>query len=232
MRNKRVAAVVVIAMAVIVAAGGLMASNMGFKLNYTLLDGSDAGSNSGTQTVGLPYNRQVGLDLASDVFKDIGLGTNVCHLYACNCLSTVSKYNTATDALATYACKGGPAGDYALEPGEGLQIGMVSGGGGDYIIVGSHNPGLTVSLIAAGAGSASGTNYYTHPYHGVATNARELFIEIGGVQFLNFHRKLDDGFEVYTFGGGTLPPDGPALQAGAGIIAKVAIDRALTPSHY
>ncbi len=82
MRNKRVAAVVVIAMAAIVAAGGLMASNMGFKLNYPLV-ASGAGSNSGTTTIGLPYNRQVGIDTASQLLADIVLsGPNAiarCH---------------------------------------------------------------------------------------------------------------------------------------------------------
>ena len=43
MRNKRrVTALVVIATAAAIAAGGLMASNMGFKLNYNLAGPGDA----------------------------------------------------------------------------------------------------------------------------------------------------------------------------------------------
>ena len=72
MRNKRVAAVLLIAMAAVVAAGGLMASNMGFKLNYPIIAaGGGPGSNTGTQTIGLPYNRQVGIDTASQLLTEL-----------------------------------------------------------------------------------------------------------------------------------------------------------------
>ena len=67
MRNKRrVVAISVVALAALIMAGGLVASNMGFKLAYELVAG-DAGvtSASGQNSLGLPYNRQVGIDLAS-----------------------------------------------------------------------------------------------------------------------------------------------------------------------
>ena len=225
MRNRKVrfAALTAVGVALVVLAGGLMASNMGFKLNLPLVAASGGVSASGTNYIGLPYNQQVGINTAKELFKDMSLGGSVQFL---------NQHRKIDDGFEAYTFGGGtlPPNGWSIAAGEAL-IAKV-GADQNYIVVGSHNPGLTVSLIAAGASSASGTNYYTHPYHGVATNARELFVEIGGVQFLNFHRKIDDGFEVYTFGGGTLPPNGPALQAGAGIIAKVATDRALTPSHY
>ena len=52
-------------------AGGLFASNMGFKLNY-LLNGPAVGvSASGTAPVGLPYHQQTNIILASDLINDI-----------------------------------------------------------------------------------------------------------------------------------------------------------------
>ena len=45
--QRRMAALMVVALAVLIATGGLVASNMGFKLNYPLLDGGDPGSASG-----------------------------------------------------------------------------------------------------------------------------------------------------------------------------------------
>ena len=130
MRNRKTvfAALSVVGVALLVLAGGLMASNMGFKLNLPLIAAQGGVSASGTNYVGLPYNQQVGIVTAKDLFQDVSLG--------------------------------------------------------------------------------------------------------GEIQFINQHRKIDDGFEVYTFGGGTQPPDGPPLQAGEGLIIKVATDRALTPSHY
>jgi hypothetical protein len=55
----------------------------------------------------------------------------------------------------------------------------------------------------------------------------------GDVQFLNQHRKVDDNFEVYTFGGGTLPPNGWTFVAGEGIIVKVGgVGQRYRPLHY
>jgi hypothetical protein len=43
---------------------------------------------------------------------------------------------------------------------------------------------------------------------------------------------LTDGFEVYTFGGGTIPPNGWNLQAGEGYIVKIGSDKDFVPQHY
>jgi hypothetical protein len=228
------AALMVVALAVVIATGGLVASNMGFKLNYPLLDGGDAGSASGTQTIGLPYNRQVGIDLASDLFKDIGLSTGPCSSYACNCLSTISRYDTGIDLFVTYACKGA---DFALTPGEGLQLGMVTGGGGDYIVVGSHNPGLTINLACPGApcGSNSGTEYYTHPYHAVSASAAELMTELGGFNFVSTISRYDTGTDLlvtYAAHGTSFPlVAGQAYQITTkNLTVPNGID--FTPAHY
>jgi hypothetical protein len=225
MRNRKTvfAALSVVGVALLVLAGGLMASNMGFKLNLPLAKALGGVSASGTNYIGLPFNQQVGITTAKDLFADIALGGTIQFL---------NQHRKIDDGFEVYTFGGGtiPPDGWAITPGEAL-IAKV-GDDQNYIIVGSHNPGLTINLIAAGPSSASGTNYYTHPYHGVAVDARALFVEIGAVQFLTQHRKFDDGFEVYTFGGGTIPPNGWTLQPGEGYIVKVATDRALTPSHY
>ena len=111
MTNKRrVTALVAIACAVIIAAGGLMASNMGFKLNYPLQGPSVGVSNSGTQTIGLPYNRQVGIDFASELRNDI--------LAAGFTSVQLQKYDPPTDQNSPY-----PGGvDFALVPGEAYLV--------------------------------------------------------------------------------------------------------------
>jgi hypothetical protein len=226
MRNRKtiLAALSVVGVAVLVLAGGLMASNMGFKLNLPLVAAAGGVSASGTNYIGVPYNQQVGLVTAKDLFLDIQKGGSVQFL---------NQHSKLTDGFEVYTFGGGtlPPDGWNLQAGEAY-IAKV-GTDQNYIIVGSHNPGLTISLVGAGAGSASGTNYYVHPYHGVAATARDLFLEIGGdIQFLNQHSKLTDGFEVYTFGGGTLPPNGWNLQAGEGYIVKIGSDKDFVPQHY
>jgi hypothetical protein len=50
-----------LALAVLVAAGGLYASNMAFKLNYTLRAQAPGLSLNGSNTVALPFNQQTNL---------------------------------------------------------------------------------------------------------------------------------------------------------------------------
>lgn len=225
MRNRKgiLAAVAVAGVAVLVLAGGLMASNMGFKLNLPLV-ATGGSSASGTNYIGLPYNQQVGMVTARDLFEDIAAGGAV---------QTISQHRPIDDAFEIYTFGGGtiPPNGWNLVPGQAyiVKVGVDQ----NYIIVGSHNPGLTISLLGTGAGSNSGTNYYTHPYHGVAANARELFLEVGGsVQTLSQHRKVDDAFEIYTYGGGTIPPNGWNLKPGEGYIVKVGSDQDIVPAHY
>jgi hypothetical protein len=225
MRNRNVvlAGVVVAGAAALVLAGGLMASNMGFKLNLPLL-AIGGSSESGTNYIGLPYNQQVGMVTARDLFADILAGGAV---------QQISQHRKIDDTFEVYTFGGGslPPNGWNLVAGESyiVKVGIDQ----NYIIVGSHNPGLTISFLGIGAGSESGTNYYTHPYHGVAANARELFSEIGGaVQQISQHRKSDDTFEVYTFGGGSLPPNGWNLKPGEGYIVKVGADQDIVPAHY
>jgi hypothetical protein len=237
MRNQRkVAALVVVALAALIATGGLVASNMGFKLNYLLLDATDAGSNSGTQSIGLPYNRQVGIDDASELFRDIGLTISTCGKNPCNCLDNLQRYDTATDNNQPYACA---TLDFALTPGEGLLVKTLNTLGGDYIVVGSHNPALTINLVSAlNAGSNSGTGRYTHPYHGVSALASELISEMGGCGFVDRIaniQKFDpasDNHQPYTCGltdYAIEPGQAYLVKTGTGAPAS-GID--FVPAHY
>jgi hypothetical protein len=222
-RNVVLAGVAVAGVAVLLLAGGLMASNMGFKLNLPL-KATGAGSNSGTNYIALPYNQQVGMVTARDLFQDIAAG---------GAIQLMNQHRKSDDGFEVYTYGGGtlPPNGWNLVPGEAY-IAKV-GADQNYIIVGSHNPGLTISFLGTGAGSNSGTNYYSHPYHGVAANAKELFQEVGGaIQLVNQHRQSDDGFEVYTYGGGTLPPNGWNLKPGEGYIVKVGSDQDIVPAHY
>jgi hypothetical protein len=225
MQNRKafVATLTCVGVAALLLAGGLAASNMRFKLNLPLT-AAGGSSLSGTNYVALPYNQQVGLVTARDLFVDISAGGSIQFL---------NQHVKATDSFASYTFGGGtnPPNGFNLVPGEAYVAKV--GANQNYIIVGSHNPGLSINLVGPGGGSLSGTNYYAHPYHGVAANARELFEEIGGsVQFVNRHVPLTDSFQSYTFGGGTNPPNGWDLQPGVGLVVKVGGDESFVPAHY
>jgi hypothetical protein len=213
MRNKRrVTALAVVAAAAIIAAGGLMASNMGFKLNYPLQASSPGVSASGFQTIGLPYNRQVGIDTASQLLADISAG-------GVNALQ-LQKFNPAVDTLDPY-----PGGaDFTLTASEGyfLQVGTT----GSYIIVGSHDPGYSVTLQAASPGlSASGFQIYAHPYHGVSATASQFLTETGAGQIQKFNPVLDT-LDPYP-GGADF-----SLVPGEAYFVQTNATTSFVPAHY
>ena len=213
-KNRSLTALFVVAVAVVVLAGGLMASNMGFKLNKSLVTASPGTSISGTQLLALPYNRQVGIDNASELFGDIGAGN----------VQNIQKFLTQTDTTQLYTF-GSP--DFALEEGFGLLVKM--GADVNYIVVGSHNPSAVVQLEGAGAASVSGTNLYAPPYHSTASMASELFAELGASNVQNIQKFLTatDTTALYTFGS----PDF-ALTPGEAYLVKMAQTLAFSPSHY
>jgi hypothetical protein len=217
MRNKRrVTALVVIATAAAIAAGGLMASNMGFKLNFPLQETQAGVSKTGRNTIGLPYNRQVGIDTASQLLGDVVAGG----------ISGIQleQFNKQFDTNEPYP---GPAGDFGLVASEAYLLRVTNSG--DYIIVGSHDPGLSVTLLATAPGvSKTGRTRYAHPYHGVASTASELLAELGpsAIQVEDFNIQFDTNE----------PYPGPAgdfgLVPGKGYLVRVVGDLTFTPAHY
>jgi hypothetical protein len=193
--------------------GGLTASNMGFKLNR-VLSTTGPGSNSGLNTISLPYNRQVGIDNASDLFGDIGFAN----------IQLLSRFLPATDTFQNYAL-GSP--DFALAQGQGYLAKMAVTT--NYIIVGSHDPGAVIQLNAAGGGSNSGLNFFAPPYHSTANLASELFGEIGftNIQLLSRLIPATDTFQNYALGS----PDF-AIVPGEAYFLKMAANLAYSPSHY
>ena len=102
----------ILGLVAVLVAGGLFASNMGFKLNYTL--NGPSGGSSGTTALSLPYNQQTNLIDAEDLINDInaGAGSSV--------VASVSRYLNATDGLETYTGLTGV--NFSLAPGEGYFV--------------------------------------------------------------------------------------------------------------
>jgi hypothetical protein len=224
--TKRVfAGLMAFALAAVLGAGVLVASNMGFKLNYTLQASLAGVSNSGTNTIALPDNRQTGVNNAKNLMDDVTF-LNV---------TNVQRFLEATDATETYTGRksGGVAVPFALNSGEGYFIRMATTT--NYIVVGSHNPAFSHTLNQALAGvSNSGTNFFAYPYHSTAANAKQLMDDIGFLNVTNVQRflKATDATETYTGrkSGGVAVPF--ALNPGEAYFIRMATTVNYIPSHY
>jgi hypothetical protein len=170
---------------------------MGFKLNKTLIIGGNPVSGvgetapnslNGSVSLGLPFNRQVGLNTASGLKTDIGTA----------CFG-VSKLLRSDNSQFAYTAARSATGsiDFPLEEGIGYQVrvtGPALGPNVQYIVVGSDDPQFAVQLVVAGqpvAGvgekapftSLSGLNQISYKYHATATTASALKNEIGSQCF-------------------------------------------------
>jgi len=209
MKNRRrVIALVVIAVASVVVAGGLFASNMGFKLNYPLkAEDGGATSQTGRQCLGLPFNRQVGIDTAQDLLADTGA-------------FRIEEFDPATDSNASYGGSGEP--DFDLDTGSGWLVRVTSDS--NYIAVGSHDPAFEMLFDAD---SQTGRTRYSPPYHGVAADAAALLAEIGAFRIEEFDPATDSNASY----GGSGEPNFP-IEPGNCYLVRVTSDINYIPAHY
>lgn len=214
-----VAAAVTLLVAALVS-GSLVASNMGFKLNYPL-QGAGAGSLDGTNSIALPFNAQSGITTAAALKSDIETSTGVSVVNIQQLLKADNSFQAYTGARGSV--------DFPLNAGEGYRVRMSADA--NYIVVGSHDPSLSVSLTGPGAGSLDGTNEYAYPYHSTATTASELRNEIGAGTVVNVQQllKSDNSFQAYTGARGSV--DFP-LVPGEAYRIRVNADVSFAPAHY
>jgi len=205
--------------AVALTGSALVASNMGFKLNYTLSQ-AGAGSNSGTNSLALPDNRQTGLADAKNLMDDIGFLNT----------TNVQKFLAATDTLQVYTGRKSGGTAFPLAAGQGVFIKMATTV--NYIVVGSDDPTIAYALTQAGGGSNSGTNFFAYNYHQTAADAKALMDDIGFLNVTNIQKflKATDTLQVYTGrkSGGTAF----VLTPGEAYFVKMATTVNYTPSHY
>jgi hypothetical protein len=199
---------------------------MGFKLNYQLIGGA-----TGRNTLALPWNPQVGLDDQFDLIQDINTtGTPT------NSVERIESWEPSDNSVFLYAggATDGPAP--ALEKAEGLWVKVSAAT--SYVVVGSHDPGYTVTLLGSGGGALTGTNYYAPPYHSTATDGLDLIADVNNngvppnqVERLEYWRPADNTQLLYA--GGATDPPAPPFVAGEALFVKVgASNVAYTASHY
>jgi len=221
MSKRTFVGVMVVALAVVVMAGGLLASNMGFKLNYTLNQTLAGTSRSGTTTLALPDLRQTGLNTAKNLMDDVTLAN----------VANVQRWVKTADGVALYTGRKGSAADFSLTAGEGIFLKMNTAT--NYIVVGSDDPTLAYTLNATQASvSRSGTNLYAYNYHQTAATAKGLMDDIGLANVANVQRwvKTADGVALYTGRKGSAADFN--LTPGEAYFVKMNTTVNYTPSHY
>jgi hypothetical protein len=216
-----------LSVALLLVAGGLLASEMGFKVRYQLHAIEPHVSRTGLNHLGLPYRPKPSLVTARDLFRDIErVGTGSVHM--------LLRHRPADNMFDYYTYGGGnvPPNGWTLTPGEAVIV--KAGRHFQYNLVGSHDSTVAIHLIGGdNPASATGENYVAVPYHTIAKDARELFDEIGGsVHMVSRYDGEDDYFDIYTFGGGSMPPNGWDLEPGEACVITVTQDQTWIPSHY
>lgn len=103
----------------LLAVGALFASNMGFKINYQLLSGSNPGSFNGTNALALPANAQTGITDAATLYNDIGSAV----------VTNIQRYPESNNGIEQY-----PGVDFSLVPGESYFVRVSS----DVLWAASH----------------------------------------------------------------------------------------------
>jgi hypothetical protein len=216
-----------VGLAAVLVAGGLFASNMGFKLNF-LLEGPGTTA-TGTTLMAMPYNPQTNITNADTLLQDINAvaGSSV--------VGSVSKWDRSSDGLIFYTGFSGT--NFSIVPEESYFITVSTNV--NYIVVGSHNPGLGVTFYGPGSTtpdgvSSTGTNSFSYPYHSTLSLAGELIAEVnavggGTVASVSTWDKTTDGLIFYTgFSGtnfGLVPGEGYLVTVGGDVTGYV-------PSHY
>lgn len=101
--------------AVALTGSALVASNMGFKLNYSLTQAGAAPSD-GTNVIALPDNRQTGLNDAKNLMDDIGFAQTL----------SVARYLKASNSFQSYSGRKGGGLAFPLVPGEAYYVKMLT----------------------------------------------------------------------------------------------------------
>src|SRR5207247_3048017 len=169
LRLSRPLLAVVVASALSLALGGLaVASNMGFKLNKPIVfKPAIASGQIGSNWTSLPFNNPYGT--CAGLCTQLGLTAAKASLQVLD----QNTGNFSSAVCATPACTA-----LTLIPGKQVNILQPAGGPTSVIIVGSHNPTLSLTIPTPGAGNI-GNLWYSLPYHTTAVTGQDLCNQIG-----------------------------------------------------
>src|SRR5437773_337261 len=163
-------AVVLVAATMVIAGSMTIASNTGFKINkgLRLVQTTDTGQ-KGSNWISIPYFNPYnnGLDFCTQTgLRSAGIGNT----------TLLAKTDPVTGSTTSVNCAS--AGGFTITNGQGLRVRPAAIVGGianpnSIIIVGSHNPSLSLTIPKPGAGQI-GNLWFSVPYHTTAVTAADL----------------------------------------------------------
>lgn len=170
-------AVVLVAAVMIVAGGVVTASNTGFKLNKPLEPVGAGGlpAGKGNNWVSIPYFNPY------SSWRQFCIQTGLISSGAAPAQDLLLETNPATGGNVQATCGAPAALTNVLTPGRGIRVrrpGSITTQT-SIIIVGSHNPSLTVSAPAGVVSSHIGDFWFAVPYHTTAVTAADLCAQAG-----------------------------------------------------
>lgn len=191
-------------LALVLAAGGIAtASNMGFKVvkSYT-------GPASVANTVSLPYFQSQFANV-TDMFNDNGSISRICLI------------NAATQPSPCWFSGSGTG--IPINNQNGLLVNVT--GSTTQVIVGSHNPALTLSLT----GPASVANVKSIPYHATYPTLAEVFADVPNASRICKFNAATQPSPCWFSGTGAAP----AVTIGEALLINVtASSNTWVPDHY
>jgi hypothetical protein len=162
-------AILLVAAVMLLAGGGLTASNMGFKANLALVRASGTGA-IGHNWLALPFTSPY--QNAAGLCTMTGLP---------NLATTIFEQNAATGAATTVTC--GTAGALSLttKAGLGWRIRSTSTAlPASIIVVGAHAPGTAITIPATSTTNGNIGNFqFAVPYHTTAVTGQDLCTQAG-----------------------------------------------------
>jgi hypothetical protein len=225
--SQRVTIASVFAAIAIITAGGLaVASNMAFRLRMPIVFAGNG--NIGSNTFALPFLNPYGT--AAGACSAWGL-TSTGTLRA-----TIQTLNPTTGAFAQAPCGSAGANALALVPGRCVLVRQpnVANAPTSVLIVGSHDPSLTITIPVFGGGYV-GTFWYSVPYHATAYNMNDLCLQAGMTPFGAICQWLDasNGF-WHQATCGTLPAKSSVavIQLGQCLMCRDPNGVTFTPQTY
>ncbi len=175
-------------------------SNMGFKISIPLAAGGYL------NWIALPYYDSY--SNAAAIFSDIPSCTQV------------SRWDNPSGSYQTW--NGVKGTNFTPVAGEAYLVKVSVAG--NWVVVGSHNPGFALSLSGNGA-----LNWISVPYHTVDTNAAALFSEISSCTQVSRWDNTSGSYQTWNGVKGT----NFTLTPGEGVLVKVSATTVpWTPAHY
>lgn len=192
--------VLIVLLPILFVAAALLAT----PVNNFLLYGPGTGvppSLSGTQVIGLPFQRAAGLSTAADLINDINAAAGA------SVVSTVGRFITLTDGVDAYT--GAAGSNFSLTAPEGYFATVSSNLPFAYNPGGAHIANSVYTFDGPGATSLSGTHLYSVPCVNPPVDAAALINQLRSVctppdvtTVSQFRRDLN-GLVAYTGAAGT-----------------------------